>query len=155
MKGLKADEIVPNFIYMMENGTTFNHYGNNEFKEKFIKFTKIVSQKMFDAWNSRHDYVYVSNNPMDFVTMSPQASITSCQSITERGGGIEVDKYNVNLVNSINLNNTNDFLMYTLDANPARKNTKINRISLHNNESNNTFESYENQKIYNKNSEID
>jgi len=68
---------------------------------------------------------------MDFVTMSPHASITSCQSISEKDGKMLVNEYNVNVLNSLKLNKSNDFMMYTLDANPARKNTKTNRTSLH------------------------
>jgi len=49
IKILKADEIVPNFIYMMENSETFGAYQDENFKKPFTEFTKTATQKIFDA----------------------------------------------------------------------------------------------------------
>ena len=132
--------------YMMSNGKIPDFIGSNPELMKDIG-------GMVDGARQINEYgkkagsavsLYVSRNPMNILTMSPEQSSPSCQSIT-LNGEMNVNKENMNVPASYNMHTTNDYIMYTLDNKTSQKNA---RISLTYNPTTKEHINYEEMAVY-------
>lgn len=78
------------------------------------KLSEGVNKMLIDSAKNGGKTIYVSRNPMNILTMSPEVTAPSCQSLRLKGA-LNITKENINVPASYNTQATNDFIMYTTD----------------------------------------
>lgn len=107
--------------------------------DSFANDVASTSTRLKDRFSDGERTFYVSNNPLDKLTMAQSNSnCVSCQSITKENAGrrppVELTKYNDN-VRSVH--NGNDFILYAKESSKSKQ--KNSRISLHKDSDNNLW----------------
>jgi len=133
-KSIENTSVIPALNYILKHGCTPNFIITNEGKS-FMKFLRNCSEIIFNmvdhSKNKGDNIVYVSHNPMDFLTIGHDGYLDSCQCLT-KNNKINISTKNSNIIQSYNLDILNDFVMYTGNLRSINnKFKKTSRITMH------------------------
>jgi hypothetical protein len=117
MKKVDAASVGTHLTLLLNSGTKISKFEelNKELKSLAGYFGQRFNEKSGAGTSNK---IYVSKNPLNILTMSPDKHVPSCQSLLQKDietGNMEVNITidNINVVGSALSHKTNDFVMYT------------------------------------------
>jgi hypothetical protein len=110
IKEMKINRFIPWRDAFLATGHDVSEFRNTDMIDKLQKNLLSIFQSTIGQKISSLRYSYISNNPLDFLSMSPKGRFESCQSISDT-----VNTNNSNILSHIWANSYDDFVWYTAE----------------------------------------